>query len=282
MNFTIVSLTFRSLLGRKRSLLLIPLPLILIALTWLGRATAEYASDWQKPVIIGIGFAVVVPLLALIVGSSVLGSEIDDGTIVHTLTKPLTRREIIFAKYAVAAVVTAVVSGLTMAICGLIAGSGRIFAHAQGTFDSSGYGTVQAGNGAVITGPPGAGYIALTPAHLSAGRFAFALAVGAIVASLCYCALFLALSVVSRRSVLIGLIYILIWEGLLGNLLTGTRSLSIEQFAISASAHVAHTPFYSATLSSPVTIVMSLVFLVGGLWIAIDRLRSFAVKGETA
>ena len=38
------------------------------------------------------------------------------------------------------------------------------------------------------------------------------------------------LSLVTRRPVLFGLLYILVWEGLLGNLLTGTRSLSIEQF----------------------------------------------------
>ena len=44
------------------------------------------------------GLAVVLPVISLIVGTGVLGSEVDDGTIVHILTKPLPRRDIILAK----------------------------------------------------------------------------------------------------------------------------------------------------------------------------------------
>ena len=50
--------------------------------------------------LVGLGLAVVLPVIALIVGTGVLGSEIDDGTIVHILTKPLPRRDIILAKLA--------------------------------------------------------------------------------------------------------------------------------------------------------------------------------------
>ena len=43
-----------------------------------------------------------VPLIALIAGTGALGPEIDDGSIVYLLAKPLPRREIVFTKLAVA------------------------------------------------------------------------------------------------------------------------------------------------------------------------------------
>ncbi len=50
----------------------------------------------------GLGLAVVLPVIALIVGTGVLGSEIDDGTLAHILAKPLPRREIVISKLVVA------------------------------------------------------------------------------------------------------------------------------------------------------------------------------------
>ena len=48
--------------------------------------------------LVGLGLAVVLPVIALIVGTGVLGAEIDDGTIVHILTKPLPRWQIVLPK----------------------------------------------------------------------------------------------------------------------------------------------------------------------------------------
>ena len=237
MNLTIMQLTFRSLLGRKRALLLIPMPFILIGLTLIGRIAHPDATDWQQPIIIGLGFSVVVPVLSLIIGSSVIGSEIDDGTIVHILTKPIARSEIVISKLVVAAGATGLVNAVMMFVCGWL---------------------------------------------IDGARMAVALAAGGLVASICYCALFLALSVVSRRPVLIGLVYILLWEGLLTNLLTGTRSLSIAQFGVTIAARIGDQSYFVPTLSSAVAVIMSVVFLVVSTFIAIDRLRSLTMAGETS
>ncbi|HEY1486025.1 MAG TPA: ABC transporter permease [Micromonosporaceae bacterium] len=237
MNPTIITLTLRALLGRTRALLLIPLPLILIGLTLVGHLVHPDATDWQRPIIIGLGFAVIVPIVSLIVGSSVIGSEIDDGTIVHILTKPIPRSEIVLSKLAVAAGITGLVNGAMLFVCGWI-----------------------------ITGP----------------RLAVGLGVGGAIASVCYSALFVALSLVSRRPVLIGLVYILLWEGLLTNLLTGTRSLSIEQFGVTLSARIGGSDLFPPSLSTVTAVVMSLVFLVAATAIAIDRLRAFTMRGETS
>ena len=46
-----------------------------------------------------------------------------------------------------------------------------------------------------------------------------------------YCAIFALLSVMTRHAVVIGLIYLLVWEGLLGGLLDGIRWLSVTRWS---------------------------------------------------
>lgn len=237
MNPTIMRITARGLFGRRQFLLLLPLPVLLVGLAALADALGATPSDWGPAVIGGLGFAVVLPVMALIVGAGVLGSEIDDGTLVHILAKPLPRREIILAKLVVAVAVTAVTVGVPMFAAGLVAGSVRL---------------------------------------------GIGLAVGSALGALAYCALFLALSLVTRRPVLLGLVYVLIWEGVLGNVLTGTRVLSIQQYAVTVADRVAGSDLLTGTVSITVSLVMASVFAVGGTWFAIDRLRSFSVAGETS
>jgi ABC-2 type transport system permease protein len=188
-------------------------------------------------VIDGIGFTVMLPVIALIVGTGVLGSEIDDGTITHILAKPLSRREIILAKYAVAAGVTVVATAVPMFVVGLIVQS------------------VQLG---------------------------VALAVACAVGALGYSAVFLAMSLLTRRPVLVGLLYVLLWEGLLGNLLSGTHVLSIHQYVLAIAKEIAPAGLLTSHVSLFTAVLMSSVFVVAGTVLAVDRLRSFAVAGETS
>jgi ABC-2 type transport system permease protein len=236
-NVTIARITARGLFGRRRFLLLLPLPVLLVALAALAQALGAEPAEWAEPVLLGLGVAVVLPVMALIVGTGVLGAEIDDGTLVHILAKPLPRREIIVAKLAVAVAVTAVTVGAAMFAAGLVAGSARL----------------------------GAG-----------------LATGTAVGALAYSALFLALSLVTRRPVLLGLLYVLIWEGLLSNMLTGTRVLSVQHYVIAIADRVSDTPLLTGAVSVPVAAGMAAVFTAGGVALAIDRLRSFTLAGETS
>lgn len=234
---TITWITARGLFGRRRFLLLLPLPLLVIGLAVLSRGFGVAPEHWGQPVLVGLGLAVVLPVIALIAGTGVLGSEIDDGTIVHILTKPLPRRQIVLPKLAVATLVTAVSVAVPMYVAGVLADSVRL-----------GLALVAAG------------------------------AVGA----LAYSALFLALSLVTRRPVLLGLVYVLVWEGLLGNFVSGTRVLSIQQYVITIADKIAPTPLLDAKVSLGVALVMSALFAVGFTVLAIDRLRSYSVAGETS
>jgi ABC-2 type transport system permease protein len=237
MNLTIARITARGLFGRRRLLLLFPLPVLLLVVTLIARASGVSASHWGMAVIDGIGFAVMLPVTALIAGTGVLGSEIDDGTVVHILAKPLPRREIILAKLAVAVGVTALTTAIPMFVVGVL---------------------------------------------VSSLRLGLAMAVACVVGALGYSAVFLALSLLTRRPVLVGLLYVLIWEAMLGNVLSGTRVLSIHQYALTVAEAVAPDSLVHGRIGLPVALVMSAVFLVGGTLLAIDRLRSFAVTGETS
>lgn len=236
-NLTVAWITLRALLGRKRALLLIPLPLVVAFLTALAHAADPDAAHWAQPLIGVLGFAAAIPIVALIVGTSVVGSEIDDGTIVHILTKPLSRSSIVATKLAVAALVTGVVNGVMMFAVGVMA---------------------------------------------SSLRFGVAIGLAAVVGSICYCAVFVMMSLLTRRSALIGLLYIVLWEGLLGNFLTGTRPLSIQQLSRTFAAKISGADLVGSTVSLPVAIVMSCVFVVLGTVIAVEGLRSFTLAGETS
>ena len=237
MNGTVAAITTRALLGRRRFAVLLPLPLLLVGLAALAHSLEPNPVDWGEPIVVGLGFGVVLPLIALVIGTGVLGSEIDDGTIVHILTKPLPRRDIVLAKLGIAIGVTAVTSAVPLYIAGTLA-------------DST--------------------------------RFGLALAAAAAVGACAYSALFLLLSLLTRRPVLLGLVYILVWEGLLGRFVSGTRVLSIEQYVITIADKIAPTDLLAGRVSLPVAITMSVIVSVGCAIAAIDRLRSFSVAGETS
>ncbi|MFF3866287.1 ABC transporter permease subunit [Micromonospora sp. NPDC001898] len=234
---TVSWITLRGLFGRRRFLLLLPLPAVLVLLAVLSRSLGVDPREWGQPVLVGLGLAVVLPVVALIVGTGVLGAEIDDGTIVHILTKPLPRWQIVLPKLAVAAGVTAITVAVPLFVAGVLADSVRL---------------------------------------------GLALAAASAVGALAYSALFVALSLVTRRPVLLGLVYVLIWEGLLGNVVSGTQVLSVQQYVIALADRIAPTELLETSVSVPVATVMAALISVGFTVLAIDRLRSFSMAGETS
>lgn len=235
-NLTIVRTTVRALFGRSRFLLLLPLPVLVVGLAGLMRVFDVATTEWAIPILVGLGVSLVLPLLSLIVGASVLGSEIDDGTVVHLLTKPLPRREIVLSKLVAAAGVTVLVMAVALGVAAWFTGE----------------------------------------AALAGG-----LAVGAVLGGLVYSALFVALSLVSRRPVLIGLLYVLIWEGLLANLLPGAGVLSVQHYVLAVATGISDTDLLSVNLSMPVALVMSALVVVAATGLAINRLQVFRLTGET-
>jgi ABC-2 type transport system permease protein len=196
---TIGRVTVRSLLGRRRTILMVLLagaPVLLGVLVRLGNGTRPQALQGSLD---GLIVSSVLPLVALVFGSAALGSELDDGTGVHLLTKPIPRGAIVVPKLVVAGGLTA----LLVVPSTLIAG--------------------------VLIGGTGSTQIGLTVA------FAAAILVGSFV----YSAIFIGLGAATSRGLIIGLAYSLLWEGLLSGALKGTQLFSVREYVRGMAAALA-------------------------------------------
>lgn len=114
MNPTIMRLALKALVGQKRGLVILALPVLLVALAGVLRAVTGEAVSAEL-VIVEVGLSLVVPLVALLAANGVLGPEIDDGSVVYLLSTPVSRYVVAASKFVVAAGVAAV-----MAVGGLV------------------------------------------------------------------------------------------------------------------------------------------------------------------
>ncbi|MFJ3105326.1 ABC transporter permease [Streptomyces sp. NPDC086835] len=119
-NPTVARLTYRAVLGRRRAAILFVLPglllLIAAAVRGFNGADDQVAAD----VLGGFAIATMVPLIGVIAGTGSIGPEIDDGSIVYLLAKPVKRPTIIFTKLIVAIAVTMAFSAVPTFIAGFI------------------------------------------------------------------------------------------------------------------------------------------------------------------
>ena len=237
-NPTVASLTVRATLGRRRALLFAIPAVVLIALTLAVRATHPAGTSWPAQVLGDFGFSVLLPLTALILGTGVLGAEIDDGSAIHLLATPVSRSSIVVTKAAVAAVLTMLFAAVPELIAGLLA--------------------------------PGS------------GKLAVALFVGALAGSVIYTAVFVLASVLTTRAIAVGLLYVLIWEGLLATFVGGARILSIAHYSLGIANAIYPDKDLNAGLGLSTSLVLGIVVTIGALVLASRRLSSFAITGEPA
>jgi ABC-2 type transport system permease protein len=236
-NPTIASITLRATLGRKRALIF-GLPALILVLVTLALKLGHPANtNWPSDILGQLGFTVVLPLTALIIGTSVLGAEIDDGSVVHLLATPVRRSSVIVSKYAVAVGLTVLLVAVPEFVAALIATGG-------------------------------------------ATKLAMGLLVGALAGSVIYNALFVMLSAVTTRAMAAGLIYVLIWEGLLSNLVTGARVLSIGHYSLGIANAIAHDGALQAGLGLPTAVIMGGIVTLATLALASQRLARFALRGD--
>jgi ABC-2 type transport system permease protein len=119
LNPVIMRLTLRATMSRKRALLFALPAIILIGISALLTATAQ--SNVWPPEVLGIVGYLVLALTALIVGGSVIGAEVEDGSIVHLLATPVSRRSVVLSKYVVAVGLTVVFAAIPEYLAGAVA-----------------------------------------------------------------------------------------------------------------------------------------------------------------
>lgn len=243
MNWVIAGITLRQLLSRRRTILLFLLGGVLILVAGVFRLAGEEARalPFTSGLLANLGIGTLMPLVALLFGTGAIGGEIEDGTAVYLLAKPLSRGTIVLTKLAVAAACSTVLTCGPMLVAGLISAGGL-------------------GEGLVL-----------------------GLVAGAAIGSVLYCAVFVALSLMSSRAFVFGLAYVLIWEGLLAGLFAGTRTFSIRQQSLAFADAIGDIPktILDAPLDLTTAIVVGGAVLLGATLLAIRRLGTFEISGET-
>ena len=109
--------------------------------------------------------------------------------------------------------------------------------------------------------------------------FGIGFAVGSFLGGAAYCALFAWLSVMTRHAVVIGLVYLLIWEGLLGGLLDGIRWLSLARWSAEVVDRIADRRLV-AELAVAYALIALAVVLCLGVWATARRLQGFNLTGD--
>jgi ABC-2 type transport system permease protein len=235
-NPVIAAITLRATMSRRRALLFAIPAVILVGVSVLLRLTAR-DSSWPSDFLGTFGFSVVLPLTSLIIGTSVLGAEMDDGSVLHLLATPVRRSAVVLSKFCVSVALTVAFAAVPELIAGLIATGGA--------------------------------------SRLAAGLFA-----GALAAAVIYNAIFVMVSVLTSRAIVAGLLYLLVWEGLLANLVSGASELSVGQYSLAIAGAISHSGDLNVHLSLLTAVFMGAIVTVAALLVAIRALSGFSLKGD--
>ncbi len=234
---TVARLTARGLLGRRRALLLLALPMLLLIITVAVRSLSGPDDTTANDILQGFALSAMVPLIGVIAGTGAIGPEIDEGAIVYLLAKPIRRSTIIVTKLLVAIGVTMAFSAVPTLLAGFVLDG-----------DSQ--------------------------------NLAVSYAVATAVASVAYAAIFLLLGVITRHAVVVGLVYALVWETVIGNIVPGAQTLSVQQWALAVAGKLAHGGLVDSAVSLTTGVTLLVVVTVATTWFAAQRLRSLKPVGE--
>lgn len=243
MTGVVAALTARVLLGNRRAVAIGLVMLLPVLIAILFRASqedsltppAEFAGDLVGALVL----AILLPLVALVMGTAAIGNEIEDGTVVFLLSKPIDRHRVVVVKAAVAAAASAIVCvPTTVATTWIITG----------------------GNDGGLT---------------------VGLGLAALVASIVYSVVFVALSTATSRALVIGLMYVFVWEAVLANVFSGLAWLSVRAYSEAVADAAIDAFSYRAELGPVAGAVMSLLVVGAALVIGGRQLAEFEIGERT-
>lgn len=230
-------LSFVQLLGTRRALLygvLLLLPPVFSLYVWLGPPSySETLYLWGIIFVVAyLGF--VVPFTALFYGTMLIRPEHEAHTLTYLVTRPVPRWLTVLVKYVSAAVVCVVGVTVSMLVAYVMLG-------------------LEFGMAPVVEN----------------FRYWFRLAGVSVVALLVYLALFLFVGVRFRRPVIVAVVFIVVWEGLVG-LIPGiirfaTVTHYLRSLAIRATQETVMLPRYVTVKTAPLGVAC---VVLAALWAA--------------
>lgn len=208
-HFPIISLTIRQFLEGRAVRVVIGLALIPLILGFVYLMRPEWdrpAFFLGKGIFIEVMIPTLLPLTVLVLATSALGNEVEDRTLPFLTLKPVSRLRIVIEK-----------------LVGCVAVSGPL----------------------VVLG------LTLTYVVVMRGdsgenlRLLGAMVVASLVATLTYSSIFMLVSLLISRALVAALVYLFVWESILGRFVPGLRYVSIRHFVSSIFAALADDPRFA-------------------------------------
>ncbi len=242
MTRTLLSLTAHQLLGRRRGFLIALLALLPIGIALLFRLAGDgdEATDFAAGMINGFVFTLLLPIGALVFGTSALGAEIEDGTIVYLLAQPVARWRIVVVKATVASLATIALTVPAALITAVIVLDG---------FDSE--------------------------------SLWWGAAVATVAGSIVYSTLFVGLSTITGRALIIGLVYVFVWEAFITSIFDGTRWISVREYVFAIADALTTAEPVSSSLTGSQSLVASGVVVAIALAAGSHFLQRFEIGEQS-
>ena len=237
---TVAWLTWRQLFARRRAWLAAAIVVLPFLLTFFYRFASEdregdrlvFLMNVNRDLVLGV----LLPITAVIFGTTTFGGEVEDGTLIYLLVRPVQRSSVVLVKYAVAAVVTAVIVAASLLLS----------------------------------------WLALRTAELPPA-FVRGFITAAFIGAFLYCGIFAYLGLVTKRGLVIGLIYTIVFENILARNLPGIKWLSVREFTISLAQWAGGDAVKWPQPGVPIATVWvaAAIILVAALWSTMRRLGRY-------
>lgn len=220
----VMTLTVRQFMGGKAVRVVTALgflPCLFALIYLLNQESATRVEFLRDTVLNGLFFPTLLPITVLILATGALGNEIEDRTLPYLTLKPLSRLRIVVEKW---------LGAIAVAIPAICLG---IFATSMIVLRDQAADEKRAVAGALI-----------------------ATAIGICA----YTAIFMFISLLIQRALLVGILYTFIWESILGRYLPGLRIVSVRHFVTSIYERIQDRPEYFskgiAALSSAIIVLV--------------------------
>ena len=193
---------------------------------------SDTSLDDMNEYIAGFGFAIFVPLVALVIATATLGTLIEEKTLVYFWLRPIGRWKISAAAMLAGLIVLVPLILVPMGVIGAVAGEAP----------------------SIIGALAGAG-----------------------VGLVAYLSVFTMLGLFTQRALIWGLVYVLVWEGLVAGFSQGARRLAIRTYARGAMSRISDTEVISDPPTSAVIIIVTVAVALVCFAVTTWRLNSMTV-----
>jgi len=237
---TVAWLTWRQLFARRRVWLAAAIAVLPFLLTFFYRFASEDREGDRLVFLMNLNrdlvLSVLLPITAVIFGTTTFGGEVEDGTLIYLLVRPVNRWTVVLVKYVVASLVSAVVVSVSVLLA----------------------------------------WFALRNPELPAS-FAKGFLVATVIGALLYCGIFGYLGLVTKRGLVFGLIYSIVFENILARNLPGVKWLSVREFTVSIAEWAGGGSIKWPTPGVPMTTVWvaGSIILAAALAVTMRRLERY-------